>query len=46
MTIWDVASSKEILRLNENNGSVFGVAYSPDGTELGVTGAKPVGLLH
>jgi len=37
--IWDVATGHELLRLRDEKGGVFGVAFSPDGRRL-ATGSQ------
>ena len=32
--VWDVATGHELMRLRENQGGFFGVAFSPDGRRL------------
>jgi WD40 repeat protein len=37
--VWDLATGKELLRLEEHEGAVFGVGFSADGRWFGTTGA-------
>jgi WD40 repeat protein len=32
--LWDVATGREVLLMSEHKGTVFGVAFSPDGRRL------------
>jgi WD40 repeat protein len=36
--VWDVAAGREVLTLREHKGTVFGVAFAPDGRRLASSG--------